>query len=105
MGVWGVGRRAGRLAGLAPAAAGPAGWLAGGHPFIGRWSALHPHLPVAHTCAHTRTRAPPPPHPPQIAGVDLDEMLRGALGGKLDLSEPLVDYETPSGDLVQIWLE
>jgi hypothetical protein len=32
-------------------------------------------------------------------------MLRGALGGKLDLSEPLVDYETPSGDLVQIWLE
>lgn len=42
---------------------------------------------------------------PQIAGVDLDEMLRGALGGKLDLSQPLVDYETSTGDLVQIWLE
>lgn len=32
-------------------------------------------------------------------------MLRSALGGKLDLDAPLVDYETPGGDLVQIWLE
>jgi hypothetical protein len=41
----------------------------------------------------------------QIAGVNLDEMLRAAVGGKLDLSEPLVNYETGTGDLVQIWLE
>lgn len=31
--------------------------------------------------------------------------MRGALGGKLDLTQPLVDYETPGGDLVQVWLE
>ncbi|KAI8470159.1 MAG: Pyruvate/Phosphoenolpyruvate kinase-like domain-containing protein [Monoraphidium minutum] len=42
---------------------------------------------------------------PQIAGVDLDEMLRSAMGGKLDLTEPLVNYETGTGDVVQIWLE
>ena len=42
---------------------------------------------------------------PQIAGVDLDEMLRAAMGGRLDLSDPLLNYETPSGDLIQVWLE
>jgi hypothetical protein len=46
-----------------------------------------------------------PPASRQIAGVDLDEMMRGAMGKKLDLNEPLVNYESPSGDLVQVWLE
>jgi hypothetical protein len=54
-----------------------------------------------------------PFHPPpllrrrQIAGINLDEMLRGALGRDVDFKEePLVDYEVPSsGDRVQVWLE
>lgn len=31
--------------------------------------------------------------------------MRGAMGKSLDLNEPLVNYESPSGDLVQVWLE
>ena len=33
-------------------------------------------------------------------------MLRGALGGgSLERGAPLVDYATPGGDRVQVWLE
>jgi 2-methylisocitrate lyase-like PEP mutase family enzyme len=42
---------------------------------------------------------------PQVAGVDLDEMLRSAVGGRLDLDAPLVDYQTPGGDVIKVWLE
>ena len=43
----------------------------------------------------------------QIAGVNLDEMLRGALGRNVDFTaEPLVDYEEPSsGYRVHVWQE
>ena len=53
------------------------------------------------------------PHPPQhttptqhaqVAGVNFEEMLEAALGEQLDLSKPLVDYES-GNDVITVWLE
>ena len=41
---------------------------------------------------------------PQIAGIDFDEFIKGAMGGKLDLSKPLLDYEIDN-DVITIYLE
>lgn len=39
-----------------------------------------------------------------ITDVDVQEMLEQAVGNKLDLSKPLVDYEIDN-DIIQIYLE
>lgn len=41
---------------------------------------------------------------PQIAGINFDEFIEGAMGGKLDLSKPLLDYEIDN-DVITIYLE
>lgn len=41
---------------------------------------------------------------PQIAGINFDEFIEGAMGGKLDLSRPLLDYEIDN-DVITIYLE
>lgn len=42
--------------------------------------------------------------PPQVAGVNFEEMVEAAVGEKLDLSKPLVDYES-GNDVITVWLE
>lgn len=41
---------------------------------------------------------------PQIAGINFDEFIKGAMGGKLDLGKPLLDYEIDN-DVITIYLE
>jgi len=41
---------------------------------------------------------------PQVAGVNFEEMVEAALGDKLDLSKPIVDYES-GNDVITVWLE
>jgi hypothetical protein len=41
---------------------------------------------------------------PQVAGVDFEEMIEAAMGGKLDVDKPLMDYES-GDDIIQVFLE
>lgn len=41
---------------------------------------------------------------PQVSGVNFEEMIEAAVGEKLDLNKPLVDYES-GNDVITVWLE
>lgn len=41
---------------------------------------------------------------PQVAGVNFEEMVEAAVGEKLDLNKPIVDYES-GNDIITVWLE
>jgi NADH:ubiquinone oxidoreductase subunit 3 (subunit A) len=40
----------------------------------------------------------------QVAGVNFEEMVEAAMGEQLDLSKPLLDYES-GNDAITVWLE
>lgn len=40
----------------------------------------------------------------QVAGVNFEEMVEAAMGDKLDLSKPLLDYES-GNDVITVFLE
>jgi hypothetical protein len=40
----------------------------------------------------------------QVAGVNFEEMVEEAMGEQLDLSKPLLDYES-GNDVITVWLE
>jgi hypothetical protein len=42
--------------------------------------------------------------PPQVAGVNFEEMVEAAMGGKLDLTKPLLDYQSDN-DAITVFLE
>jgi hypothetical protein len=63
---------------------------------------------VKHTTAHPLITVPTYPHVslllPQVAGVNFEEMVEAAMGDKLDLTKPLLDYES-GNDAITVFLE
>jgi hypothetical protein len=39
-----------------------------------------------------------------VSGVNFEEMIEAAVGEQLDVSKPLVDYES-GNDVITVWLE